>query len=173
MPALVTPAFFIDHSFAVSISEPLQLAKCALDHCDAHLRRQFPVMVHFSKRTELEDYPGAAFRKVLRIHRELPAGGILVFVTGQREVSELCSRLKAVMPGSHCVARAPGCHGGVGAGRGLTGRGERGTVGDPDQDNKLEAEAGEGLVALEGADWAEADAEMLDVTYFERAHPFC
>ena len=46
--------------------------------------RQFPVTVHFSRRTELHDYMGAAFRKVVRIHRELPAGGILVFMTGAR-----------------------------------------------------------------------------------------
>lgn len=37
---------------------------------------------------------GAAFRKVGRIHRELPPGGVLVFVTGQREVEHLCHRLR-------------------------------------------------------------------------------
>jgi ATP-dependent RNA helicase DHX37/DHR1 len=63
--------------------------------------RQFPVTVHFSKRTELNDYVAAAHRKVCRIHRELPPGGILVFLTGQREVLHLCKRLKAVFPGSH------------------------------------------------------------------------
>lgn len=57
--------------------------------------RQFPVTVHFSRKTELEDYIGAAYRKVSRIHRELPPGGILVFVTGQREVQQLCKRLQA------------------------------------------------------------------------------
>lgn len=33
--------------------------------------------------------------QVLRIHAELPPGGILVFLTGQREVALLCRRLKA------------------------------------------------------------------------------
>ena len=55
-------------------------------HRPPHLQvpaRQYPVTVHFSRRTELLDYVSAAFRKVVRIHRELPAGGILVFVTGE------------------------------------------------------------------------------------------
>lgn len=116
--------------------------------------RQFPVTVHFSRRTELRDYVGAAFRKVgvciavsgfsccslpgcwayalllsclaclccfvmhrvnmqeptcilLRnfqcsqwstqvcsIHRKLPPGGVLVFLTGQREVQTLVQRLQ-------------------------------------------------------------------------------
>lgn len=60
--------------------------------------RQFPVTVHFSRRTELDDYIGAAFRKVSRIHRELPPGGILVFLTGQREVEQLCKRLRNSFP---------------------------------------------------------------------------
>ena len=63
------------------------------------MRRQFPVVVHFSRRTELEDYATAAFRKVCRIHRELPPGGILVFLTGQREVVHLCARLRAAFAG--------------------------------------------------------------------------
>jgi ATP-dependent RNA helicase DHX37/DHR1 len=60
--------------------------------------RQFPVVVHFSKRTETEDYIGAACRKTVRIHKELPPGGILVFVTGQREVQQLVARLNALLP---------------------------------------------------------------------------
>ncbi|KAF5927111.1 hypothetical protein HPG69_010613 [Diceros bicornis minor] len=35
--------------------------------------RQFPVTVHFNKRTPLEDYSGECFRKVCKIHRMLPA----------------------------------------------------------------------------------------------------
>ncbi|XP_071491371.1 probable ATP-dependent RNA helicase DHX37 [Diadema antillarum] len=58
--------------------------------------RQYPVTVHFNKRTPLEDYLKEAYRKVLKIHRTLPPGGILVFVTGQNEVSTLCRKLKAV-----------------------------------------------------------------------------
>ncbi|KAG2499784.1 hypothetical protein HYH03_002081 [Edaphochlamys debaryana] len=62
--------------------------------------RQYPVTVHFSRRTEMRDYVAAAFRKVVRIHSELPPGGVLVFLTGQREVEQLCRRLR-----SHFSAR--------------------------------------------------------------------
>ncbi|KAJ3693718.1 hypothetical protein LUZ60_009198 [Juncus effusus] len=54
--------------------------------------RQFPVTVHFSKRTH-DDYLGQAYKKVISIHKKLPPGGILVFVTGQREVEHLCRKL--------------------------------------------------------------------------------
>lgn len=56
--------------------------------------RQFPVTIHFSKRTEVVDYIGQAYKKVMSIHRRLPQGGILVFVTGQREVEHLCQKLR-------------------------------------------------------------------------------
>ncbi|DBB17318.1 TPA: hypothetical protein ACH3X3_014362 [Trebouxia sp. C0006] len=56
--------------------------------------RQFPVTVHFNRRTELDDFVGAAYQKVCKIHRQLPPGGILVFLTGQREVEHLCKRLR-------------------------------------------------------------------------------
>ncbi|XP_024524561.1 ATP-dependent RNA helicase DEAH13 isoform X1 [Selaginella moellendorffii] len=56
--------------------------------------RQFPVTVHSSRKTELQDYESAAYRKVCAIHRKLPPGGILVFVTGRREVEALCKRLR-------------------------------------------------------------------------------
>uniref|UniRef100_A0A670ZV63 RNA helicase n=1 Tax=Pseudonaja textilis TaxID=8673 RepID=A0A670ZV63_PSETE len=60
--------------------------------------RQFPVTVHFNKRTPLEDYRGECFRKVCKIHRMLPPGGILVFLTGQAEVHSLCRRLRKSFP---------------------------------------------------------------------------
>ncbi|KMS96276.1 hypothetical protein BVRB_000810 [Beta vulgaris subsp. vulgaris] len=55
---------------------------------------QFPVTKHFLKKTELIDYIGEAYKKVLKIHKLLPPGGILVFVTGQREVKLLCHMLR-------------------------------------------------------------------------------
>nr|XP_040145516.1 probable ATP-dependent RNA helicase DHX37 isoform X2 [Ictidomys tridecemlineatus] len=67
--------------------------------------RQFPVTVHFNKRTPLQDYSGECFRKVCKIHRMLPAGGILVFLTGQAEVHALCRRLRKAFPASR--SRAP------------------------------------------------------------------
>ncbi|XP_051118687.1 ATP-dependent RNA helicase DEAH13 [Andrographis paniculata] len=56
--------------------------------------RQYPVTIHFSKKTEIIDYVGQAFKKVISIHKRLPPGGILVFVTGQREVEYLCRKLR-------------------------------------------------------------------------------
>lgn len=56
--------------------------------------RQYPVTIHFSMRTEIVDYVGQAYKKVLSIHKNLPPGGILVFVTGQREVEFLCRKLR-------------------------------------------------------------------------------
>ncbi|KAJ5471112.1 hypothetical protein N7530_008469 [Penicillium desertorum] len=55
--------------------------------------RQYPVAVHFSRRTQ-RDYVEDAFRKVSRGHRKLPAGGMLVFLTGQNEIRQLSKRLK-------------------------------------------------------------------------------
>uniref|UniRef100_A0A3Q2EBR3 RNA helicase n=1 Tax=Cyprinodon variegatus TaxID=28743 RepID=A0A3Q2EBR3_CYPVA len=60
--------------------------------------RQFPVTVHFNKRTPLDDYTGEAFHKTCKIHRMLPPGGILVFLTGQAEVHSLCRRLRNAFP---------------------------------------------------------------------------
>ena len=55
--------------------------------------RQHAVTAHFSKKTELVDYVRATEEKVRRIHDRLPDGGILVFLTGQNEVEDLCARL--------------------------------------------------------------------------------
>ncbi|XP_060737002.1 probable ATP-dependent RNA helicase DHX37 [Tachysurus vachellii] len=60
--------------------------------------RQFPVTVHFNKHTPLEDYTAEAFRKTCKIHRMLPPGGILVFLTGQAEVHSVCRRLRKAFP---------------------------------------------------------------------------
>ncbi|XP_053181100.1 probable ATP-dependent RNA helicase DHX37 [Scomber japonicus] len=60
--------------------------------------RQFPVAIHFNKRTPLEDYTAEAFHKTCKIHRMLPPGGILVFLTGQAEVHGLCRKLRKAFP---------------------------------------------------------------------------
>nr|CDS26678.1 ATP dependent RNA helicase DHX37 [Hymenolepis microstoma] len=59
--------------------------------------RQYPVTCHFSRVTP-QDYLKAAFRKVITIHKGSPPGGILVFLTGQREVKTLCSWLSTAFP---------------------------------------------------------------------------
>lgn len=55
--------------------------------------RQFPVTTHFSKRTELRNYLKETFKKVCQIHKKLPEGGVLVFLTGKREILYMCSKL--------------------------------------------------------------------------------
>jgi ATP-dependent RNA helicase DHX37/DHR1 len=71
--------------------------------------RQYPVAVHFQKKTELEDYVGAAYKKTCQIHRKLPDGGILVFLTGQREVETLCSKLRKTFNGRR-IMQEDGSH---------------------------------------------------------------
>jgi len=61
--------------------------------------RQYPVAVHFQRKTELDDYLGAAYKKTCQIHRKLPEGGVLVFLTGQREVEHLCAKLRETFNG--------------------------------------------------------------------------
>ncbi|PXF48406.1 putative ATP-dependent RNA helicase [Gracilariopsis chorda] len=55
--------------------------------------RQYPVTIHFARRTA-EDYVDESFRKVSQIHRRLPQGGVLVFLSGRQEVEEVCKRLR-------------------------------------------------------------------------------
>lgn len=56
--------------------------------------RQYPVTVHFSKRTEMSSYVEEAFKKVCKIHEKLPPGGVLVFLTGQQEIQQCTKLLK-------------------------------------------------------------------------------
>lgn len=56
--------------------------------------RQHPVTVHFSRRTA-SDYVTEAVRKASKIHARLPPGGILIFLTGQNEITGACKKLEA------------------------------------------------------------------------------
>ncbi|KAL2152433.1 hypothetical protein VTH82DRAFT_5617 [Thermothelomyces myriococcoides] len=60
--------------------------------------RQHEVTIHFAKKTR-HDYVEDAFRKISKGHRKLPPGGMLVFLTGQGEISRLSKRLKAAFGG--------------------------------------------------------------------------
>ena len=60
--------------------------------------RQYPVAMHFSRKTPEMDFVGAAFKKVCKIHTRLPSGGILVFLSGQNEIHQLCRKLKQRFP---------------------------------------------------------------------------
>lgn len=55
--------------------------------------RQYPVTIHFARKTQ-RDYVEEMFQKVSRGHKKLPPGGILVFLTGQGEITHLSKLLK-------------------------------------------------------------------------------
>ncbi|XP_058129557.1 probable ATP-dependent RNA helicase kurz [Anopheles ziemanni] len=59
--------------------------------------RQYPVTVHFN-RTTPADYLRDAFLKTVKIHTTLPDGGILVFLTGQKEVNTMVRKLRKMFP---------------------------------------------------------------------------
>ena len=59
--------------------------------------RQFPVTIHFSRRTEMVDYVSEALRKTPQ-STKLPPGDILVFLTGQKEVEDFCKQLRRNYP---------------------------------------------------------------------------
>lgn len=61
--------------------------------------RQFPVTIHFARRTQ-RDYLEEAFEKVCKGHKKLPPGGILVFLTGQNEITALAKRLNEALGNS-------------------------------------------------------------------------
>lgn len=56
--------------------------------------RQHPVTIHFNRRT-VSDYVSEAIRKTTKIHARLPPGGILIFLTGQNEITGVCRKLEA------------------------------------------------------------------------------
>jgi hypothetical protein len=56
--------------------------------------RQHPVTVHFNRRTPIYTYMQEAFKKACKIHRKLPGGGILIFLTGRREIEWMCRNLR-------------------------------------------------------------------------------
>jgi ATP-dependent RNA helicase DHX37/DHR1 len=56
--------------------------------------RQHPVTIHFSRSTH-SNYITQAIKKTVNIHRRLPPGGILVFLTGQSDIVGVCKRLEA------------------------------------------------------------------------------
>ncbi|KAJ7109727.1 P-loop containing nucleoside triphosphate hydrolase protein [Mycena crocata] len=56
--------------------------------------RQHPVTIHFNRRT-FSDYVTEAVKKATKIHTRLPPGGILIFLTGQNEITGVCRKLEA------------------------------------------------------------------------------
>lgn len=66
--------------------------------------RQYPVTAHFNKTTPIEDYLEKTFEKVCQIHRKLPPGGILVFLTGKREIEWMVKKLESVFASADDVS---------------------------------------------------------------------
>ena len=73
--------------------------------------RQYPVTVHWARRTT-HDYLEESYRKVVKAHRSLPPGGMLVFLTGQNEILDLSKRLEETfhVPGSGQNLTKPTVH---------------------------------------------------------------
>ncbi|XP_057318023.1 probable ATP-dependent RNA helicase kurz [Microplitis mediator] len=59
--------------------------------------RQFPVTIHFNRKTS-QNYVLDAVKKAVKIHTRLPEGGILIFLTGQHEVNSVVQKLRKAFP---------------------------------------------------------------------------
>jgi|TARA_X000000368_G_scaffold198547_1_gene156713 ATP-dependent RNA helicase DHX37/DHR1 len=97
---VITPLRLVVMSATLRIEEFVKNKRlCAIPPVVMNVAaRQFPVTIHFSRRTEMVDYVSEALRKTLAIHRKLPPGDILVFLTGQKEVEDFCKRLRRNYP---------------------------------------------------------------------------
>ena len=63
--------------------------------------RQFPIQIHFNKTTP-DDYLKEAYKRVCKIHQEQPLnGGILVFLSGRKEVIHLVNKLRQTFPSTN------------------------------------------------------------------------
>ena len=61
--------------------------------------RTHPVTIHHSKHTNLTDWVGEAVKKTCKIHRSLPPGGILVFLTGKDEIVKAVKKIESSLNG--------------------------------------------------------------------------
>ena len=60
--------------------------------------RQYQVNIYHSKKTE-NDYINEAFKYCCKIHNRLPEGNVIVFLTGKREILDLCKKLREEFSG--------------------------------------------------------------------------
>lgn len=72
MSATLSVKEFVENTWLFKVKPPVIEVKA----------QQFPVEIHFNKRTT-EDYVQEALRKAVKIHTCLPEGGILIFLTGK------------------------------------------------------------------------------------------
>ncbi|KAJ1723782.1 putative ATP-dependent RNA helicase DHR1 [Coemansia erecta] len=114
--------------------------------------RQHAVRVHFARRTPAPgQHLAEAVRKVGRIHRRLPAGGILVFLTGQAEITHVCKRLREEF----------GQAGGEGEGEAAAGEPGRVEAGDA-EDEDVDLGGGDLAAAPDDDDFAMASSDDDD-----------
>ena len=66
--------------------------------------RQYPVHIYHSKKTE-NDYIEEAFKYCCKIHSRLPEGNVIVFLTGKREILDLCKKLKDEFSGINDIEK--------------------------------------------------------------------
>eukprot|EP00116_Pleurobrachia_bachei_P002935 sb/3463197/ len=59
--------------------------------------RQHPVTIHHAKATKT-DYVREAYAKVCKLHRSLPPGDVLVFLTGVQEINRMMHLLRKTFP---------------------------------------------------------------------------
>jgi ATP-dependent RNA helicase DHX37/DHR1 len=71
--------------------------------------RQFPVTVHYARQTQ-RDYLEEVCRKVIKGHRKLPLGGMLVFLTGQNEILSVRRNLMEALPSTESTFSVPSTH---------------------------------------------------------------
>jgi ATP-dependent RNA helicase DHX37/DHR1 len=64
--------------------------------------RQFEVSPHWARRTG-HNFIEEAYKRICRGHRQLPPGGMLVFLTGQNEIRILTRRLKEAFPATESI----------------------------------------------------------------------
>ena len=67
--------------------------------------RQFTVNTHFARRTEINNYLDEVYTKTCSIHKKLPPGAILVFLTGKREISHMYQKLNKAINGKKMKKR--------------------------------------------------------------------
>ena len=67
--------------------------------------RQYPITTHFARVTEIENYLEATYQKIVNIHQKQSYGGILVFLTGKKEIKYMCKRLNKELNGDDKMAR--------------------------------------------------------------------
>ena len=114
--------------------------------------RQFPVTVHFARKTELTSYARAAVAKAAQVHRRLPPGGILVFLTGQREVEWAAARLRRTFRAASRASRGGGSEKGDAAAAAANDDGDGGNADDDHDDDEGALSGGEEAEAAAGPD---------------------